>query len=124
MTKTVVDVGNCDFDHGSLRDVLETHFQATLIQTHSADEALQALRSQPVDLLLVNRKFDRDQGDGLELIKRIRSEPELAGTPCMLISNFAEYQAQAVEAGAEMGFGKQRLQESDTRDLLAKFLAP
>ena len=122
MTKTVVDVGNCGMDHESLRAMLEANFQVSLIQAHSVDEALDFLRAHDVDLLLVNRIFDRDQSDGLEMIKRVQADPELATTVCMLISNFDEYQQQAVAAGAELGFGKQRLQETKTKESLARFL--
>jgi CheY-like chemotaxis protein len=122
MTKTVVDVGNCEMDHGSLRAMLEPSFQVSLIQAHSADEALDLLRSRRVDLLLVNRKLDRDQSDGLEIIKRVKGDPELAATACMLISNFEESQQQARDAGAEPGFGKLRLQDAETKARLAKVL--
>lgn len=122
MTKTVMDVGNCSMDHDSLRAMLEANFQISPVQAHSADEALEFLRANEVDLLLVNRIFDRDQNDGLDLIKRIKADPELAGTACMLISNFDEYQQQAVAAGAEPGFGKQQLEATTTRESLARFL--
>jgi len=123
MAKTVVDVGNCSMDHGSLRAMLEANFPVSLIQAHSADEALELLRTKQVDLLLVNRVFDRDQGDGLDLIKRVKADPELAPTECMLISNFDSYQQQAVAAGAKPGFGKQGLREIETKERLAEFLA-
>ena len=104
--------------------MLETNFQqVSLIQAHSAEEVWELLRSRDVDLLLVNRLLDRDQSDGLEIIKRVKANPELAATPCMLISNFDEAQHLALEAGAEVGFGKQRLQEIGTRKSLARFLA-
>lgn len=122
MTKTVMDVGNCSMDHESLRAMLEANFKISPVQAHSAAEALDFLRANGVDLLLVNRIFDRDQDDGVELIKRIKADPELAGTACMLISNFAEFQQQAVAAGAEPGFGKQRLQATETRESLARLL--
>lgn len=110
-------------DHDSLRAMLDSEFQqVSLIQAHSADAALELLRSSDVDLLLVNRILDRDQSDGLSVIKRVKANPELATTPCMLISNFEESQQQAVDAGAEVGFGKQQLRETATRQLLARFL--
>jgi len=111
-------------DHASLRAMLEAHFpQVALVAAHSSAEAVALLQSHDVDLLLINRILDRDQTDGLALIQRIKADPEFATMPCMLISNFDEYQQQAVDAGAEVGFGKQRLQEPATRQLLARFLA-
>ena len=121
--KTVVDVGNCGADHGALQGMLEANFSVSLIQAHSAEEALESLRANDVGLLLVNRILDRDHSEGLEIIRQVKSDPALANTPCMLISNFAEYQQEAVEAGAERGFGKQQLHEAETREALAKFLA-
>ena len=121
--KTVLDVGNCDMDHGSLRAMLEANFQVSLLRAHTAEEAFDLLQSQEIDLLLVNRKLDRDQSDGLAMIKLVKAHPELSGTACMLISNFDQYQQQAMESGAEPGFGKQRLQAPETKALLASLLA-
>ena len=102
--------------------MLDMNFEVSLVRTHSADEAFDVLRSRRVDLLLVNRKLDRDQSDGLAIIQGVKADPELAATPCMLITNFDEHQQKAIAAGAEPGFGKQRLQDPATKDLLARFL--
>lgn len=123
MPKTIVDVGNCDMDHASLQMMLDANFEVELVRAHSAEEALKLIRSGNVDLVLINRKLDRDQADGVELIERVKGEPELAATPCMLISNFEESQQQAIDAGAERGFGKRQLDDAATRERLAKLLA-
>jgi hypothetical protein len=41
----------------------------------------------------------------------------------MLVSNYPEYQEQAVGAGAAMGFGKAELRSPATLARLAEFLA-
>jgi CheY-like chemotaxis protein len=122
MTKRVLDVGNCHPDHAAIRRLIESQFGAEVVRAHRSQDALEALRSGPFDLVLINRVFDRDGGDGVELIRRIKGTPECSAVPAMLISNYAEYQEQAVAAGAERGFGKNDLAETGTRAKLARFL--
>jgi CheY-like chemotaxis protein len=121
--KRVLDVGNCSLDHGSISALLAKHFAADVVQVHGPDDALEALRGGTFDLVLVNRKLDRDQSEGLAIIKQIKANPQLASTPCMLITNFPEHQAAAVAAGAEPGFGKSNLTAPETIERLGKFLS-
>lgn len=123
MSKRILEVGNCDMDHGNLRELIEGSFDASVVRCHTTDEVLAALRKAPADLVLVNRQFDRDLTDGVELIKKIKADSRLRSTPCMLITNFPELQAAAVAAGGEPGFGKRDLGHVETRELLAKFLS-
>ncbi len=83
-------------DHGSIRWLIERSFSAQVEQAHDADEALAALRAQRFDLVLVNRKLDVDSSDGLELIRRIKADRQLAATPVMLVTNYPQYQQQAI----------------------------
>lgn len=68
------------------------------------------------DLLLINRIFHTSQDSGIRLVK------ELANAGCaaklMLISNYADAQAEAVEAGAVRGFGKGALGAGTTSSVL------
>ncbi len=121
-TKRVLDVGNCDFDHAAIRRLIEGQFDAQVIQEHSQSAALAALRREHFDLVLVNRKFDQDYSDGLDLIRAIKADPALADTPVMLITNYAEHQQTAVEAGAIPGFGKAELSSPETIRRLAEVL--
>ena len=123
MSKRVLDVGNCDLDHGNLSALVEGSLGATLVRCHTANEALEALRRAPADLVLVNRQLDRDLTEGLEVIRRVKADPRLRDTPCMLITNFPEHQAAAMAAGGEPGFGKRDLGQPQTRELLARYLA-
>jgi two-component system chemotaxis response regulator CheY len=122
MTKHVLDVGNCVPDHAAIRDLIEGSFDAQVVQAHGPGDALDILRSRPIDLVLVNRKLDRDYRDGIDVIKAIKAEPSLATTPVMMLTNLAEHQQLAVAAGAEPGFGKAQLDETETFDRLRAFL--
>jgi CheY-like chemotaxis protein len=120
--KRVLDVGNCAMDHGAISALLAAQFGAQVEQAHGPEDALELLRRERYDLVLVNRMLDRDGSEGLELIRQIKADAELAKTPCMLITNFPEHQAAAVAAGAERGFGKKCLADPETVERLRKFL--
>lgn len=122
MKKHVLDVGQCQMDHGALRRLIEGKFAADVTQAHSAEQALVQLRSRQFDLVLVNRKLDADYSDGLEIIKQIKADPDLAGVNVMLVTNYAEHQAQAIAAGAVPGFGKSELAAPATLERLRPFL--
>jgi two-component system chemotaxis response regulator CheY len=124
MTKRVLDVGNCGPDHAAIRHLLETMFRAAVIQAHGPDDTLALLRRESIDLVLVNRKLDQDYSDGLEIIRAIKADPQLAAVPCMLITNHAEHQEQAVSAGAIHGFGKKQLRDPQAHERLAAVLKP
>jgi CheY-like chemotaxis protein len=120
--KNVLDVGQCRPDHAAIRRLVESHFDARVTQAHDAEDALAKLRAGPFDLVLINRKLDADYSDGLEIIQQMKADPKLATIPVMLVSNYPEYQQEAVAAGAEPGFGKAQTDEPETHKLLGKFL--
>jgi CheY-like chemotaxis protein len=122
MTKQVLDIGNCRPDHAAIRSLIEGAFDASVTQAHGMDDALAVLRTTPFTLVLVNRQMDRDRSSGLAVIEKIKSTPEVASTPVMMITNFADHQELAVQAGAERGFGKRELADPATREKLAAFL--
>jgi CheY-like chemotaxis protein len=122
MTKRVLDIGNCSMDFGAISGMLRKQFAAEVVQCHGPDDSLDALRHGQFDLVLVNRKLDQDYSDGLDIIHAIKADPQLAAVPVMLITNYAEYQEQAVAAGALPGFGKKQLYDDTTQERLAKLL--
>ncbi|MGL4464568.1 MAG: response regulator [Planctomycetia bacterium] len=122
MAKRVLSIGQCVPDHTSLERLLTTRFQAEVVAAALPDEALLQLRSKPFDLVLVNRKLDADYSDGLEIIKRIKADPDLKSAPCMLVTNYPEYHEQATAVGAEVGFGKAELNTPETEEKLRKHL--
>lgn len=112
MTKKVLSVGQCSYDHGNISRALRAEFGADVQAAATADEALAVLRQGGVALVLVNRVFDANGDSGLDFVRRAKEDaPDV---PVMLVSNFADAQAQAVEAGALPGFGKAALGEPQT----------
>jgi CheY-like chemotaxis protein len=121
MPKRVLDVGNCGFDHSAIARYVQREFGAETDAAHDADEALRKAKSGQYALVLVNRVFDAG-GSGLELIQKLKSDPETQALPAMMITNYADHEANAIAAGAEPGFGKATLHDAQTRERLAKFL--
>jgi two-component system chemotaxis response regulator CheY len=121
--KRVLDVGQCSPDHASIRRLIETHFEAQVVQAHGADDAFRQLRADTFDLVLINRVLDADGSDGVEIVEQIKADSKLADLPVMLVTNYLEHQERAVEAGAEPGFGKDALASPQTRQLLERFLS-
>src|SRR5438552_2303305 len=103
--KRVLSVGQCGFDHGQLAHRLREMFDAEVI---AADDERDALRKLDASfaLILVNRVFDADGASGIDFIRRVSEHTK---TPLMLVSNYADAQAEAVAAGSLPGFGKSAL---------------
>jgi len=118
----VIDVGNCGFDHSSLSGLLQQHFQMPCISVANGVELQRELKQGDVALVIVNRVFDSDGGDGLGLIGQLKENPETANIPVMLLSNYPDAQANAVALGALPGFGKSSLRSEATRELLTAVL--
>ncbi|MDH3716648.1 MAG: response regulator [Planctomycetota bacterium] len=122
MPKRVLDVGNCAPNFAAIKSLVEDNFDATVVQAHLPADALEAVRNQRPDLVLVNRKLDTDYSDGMLIIQQIYADPKLADVPCMLVSNYEEHQQAAMAAGAQQGFGKSQLNEPQTLERLSEFL--
>jgi two-component system chemotaxis response regulator CheY len=118
----VLDVGNCDADHGAIRSLIESQFAARVVRAHNAAEVGRLLREQSFELVLVNRLLDEDQSSGLELITHIKRDPALREVPVMMITNFPDHQQLATRAGARPGFGKRQLHDPETLRLLGEVL--
>ena len=114
MAKRVLAIGNCSYDHGNLTAAIREHFDAEVQAASNADEALTLLGEQSFDLVLVNRVLEVDRSSGVDLVRRIKQDPQLGDPVVMLVSNFSDAQADAVEAGAERGFGKKALSAPET----------
>jgi len=122
MPKKVLDIGQCDMDHASIGQFIEARFDATVVRAHGAQDALAQLRDGRFDLVLINRKLDRDQSDGIDIVRTIKADTDLESIPVMLVTNFDDHQELAVSAGAEPGFGKSGLADGDTEKRLERFL--
>lgn len=122
MSKRVLDVGNCGPDFASIKRFLTNTFDCTIQQAHGLEDTLATLRGGEFDLVLINRKLDRDYSDGIEILRQIKADSELKATPVMLITNYTEHQDAAVELGAERGFGKLEFGKSETKEKLQPIL--
>lgn len=114
MTKRVLNVGQCVPDHAAITRFLTQNFDCRVETADHLQETVTKLESTPFDLILVNRKLDIDYSDGMEIIRSLRSDTRFTGIPVMLISNYPEYQDDAVAAGAWRGFGKAELGQAAT----------
>lgn len=119
---SVLNVGNCDPDHGMIHRMLTEHFDVDVDRVMFIEQALERMRGRSYDLVLVNRLIFEDGSEGRTLVRRAKADTALSKTPIMLVSNFPEAQAAAVAEGAERGFGKDALFQAETLERLASFL--
>ena len=100
----VLLVGHCGFDSGGLTAAARDALPGARVERVNSQDALNQ-RKVPGAVLLVNRVLDGrfDASDGVDLIRREAAKGELKA---MLVSNFAQSQAAAEEAGGLPGFGK------------------
>lgn len=122
MTKTVLDIGNCNPDHYAITQLLTGNYDVVVLRAHELSDALQLLSEKKVDLIVINRKLDIDYSDGIEILRHLKQDAAFKGIPTMIITNYAEQQLAAVAEGAEYGFGKLQYSEPATRDCLSRFL--
>ncbi len=121
MTIRVLNVGQCAFDHGSIARVLMT-LGAQTIKVDFHRDVLRAINQHSPALILVNRVNDSDASSGIDLIRELKSDAEVSTIPVMLISNHADAQQAAIQAGAIPGFGKYALHSPATASLLRSVL--
>jgi CheY-like chemotaxis protein len=119
--RRVLSVGQCAADHAGISWALRK-FGVEVTPAATQAEALQRLRLEAFDLVLVNRVIDADGDVGVELIRRMKADRALGATPVMLVSNHADAQREAVEAGAEPGFGKAALGRPEMPECMRPFL--
>lgn len=120
----ILSVGQCGYDHGRISRYLRDTFGAETVRADSADEALEALRRGAYGLVLVNRLLDEDGSSGLDLLRALKADDRLAAVPTMLVSNYAEAQAEATGLGSLPGFGKADLGKPSAHAALAAALTP
>lgn len=123
MPKKVLDVGNCNPDHGSLTHLLQSNFDVEISRTHGMRDTLELLQTDEFDLILVNRLMDRDGSSGLNIIKTIKENANSTKTPVMMITNYPDHQEAAVSEGAILGFGKSELHDPHTLNKLEECLS-
>lgn len=124
MSKRVLSIGQCGFDHASISATFQRHFAAVVEPVDDYAEAAEWIEREGLpDLVLVNRKLDADGGDGLEVIRAVKEHPSASRVPVMLVSNYPDYQAQAAALGAVPGFGKAELTRHETLEKFRRYLS-
>lgn len=118
----VLDVGNCNADSAAIRAMLERHFAVGLDRVMYIGDAIEKMRNNRYDLVLVNRLIFEDDSQGLELVRRAKSDAAVQSAPIMMLSNHADAQATAVAEGAVAGFGKANIDHLSTVELLGQYL--
>jgi two-component system, chemotaxis family, chemotaxis protein CheY len=98
--------------------MLQRHFDVNVVSVDTVSEAMSELRGGGLDLVLVNRRLDRDGSSGLDFVAVLKGDAELSGVPVMLVSNLHDAQRQASALGALPGFGKAALDEPATLERL------
>ena len=122
MPKTLLDCGNCGPDFNTVRQMATANSGAPVLQSHGTQDTLEILRTRQVDLVMVNRKLDRDYSDGLEVVKAIKADAAIGSVPVMLVTNYEEHQQAAMEAGCVRGFGKLAINEPATLEAIEPYL--
>lgn len=122
MKKHVLSVGQCVPDQGAIERFLHHHFDVEVVTAQDAQETSRRLAEDRFDLVLVNRKLDRDYSDGIEIIRQLKASSAAAEVPVMLITNFPEHDRAAVEIGAVPGFGKADVESPSLAERLGPYL--
>src|SRR5215212_2004172 len=121
--KVVVLVGHCGPDSSYLRMAVRNAVRDADITMADDDRDLQRAIQQGASLLLLNRELEYGFSDrrGVDLLKRLR--PEYPNLKMMLVSNYADAQAEALAAGAVPGFGKREIGSPRVAEVLRNALA-
>jgi CheY-like chemotaxis protein len=122
MTRRVLNVGQCVPDTIKITNFLKSSFDVEIVPSATAPETIDLLGKSSYDLVLINRKLDADYTDGLNIIRQMKADERFQNIPVMLVTNYAEYQQEAVATGAAYGFGKDELGSSDAVARLTPYL--
>ena len=120
MPKTIVLVGHCGPDSSYLRMAINKSVKDAKVLMADDDSELSQALEAGADLILFNRQlgYGFTEPEGVKAIERLKYLSN--GTKMMLISNYPDAQAAAVEAGALPGFGKRELGSQRVTELLRK----
>ncbi len=119
--KEVLIVGHCDLDHPQITSLIEKNFSAAVTRVKLLKDTKGHLEQKNYDLVIINRIGAFDSESGLELIKEIK-KGDSDQPPLMMVTNYQEQMDSAVENGAVLGYGKERLHDKETINILSKYL--
>jgi DNA-binding NarL/FixJ family response regulator len=107
MSKRILLVGHCGVDGPRLKDELSRALPGVEVERVNSEDELRRNVGEGADLLLVNREPVGFEGEGLDLIKQVKSlNPDCK---VMLVSDYDDAQQDAEHAGAMKGFGKSEM---------------
>ena len=119
--KNVLVVGHCDLDHPQITSLIEKNFSAKVTRVKLLKKTVGYLDKQDYDLVIINRIGAFDQKSGLELIREIKEDGRFK-MPLMMVTNYKDQMDKAVESGAVSGYGKDRIYDKETIELLSEYL--
>ncbi len=119
--KNVLIVGHCDLDNPQITSLIVKNFSAEVTRVKLLKKTIGYLEKQDYDLVIINRIGAFDQEGGLELIKEIKKDGRF-NTPLLMVTNYKDQMHKAIESGAVEGYGKDKLNDKKTLELLSKYL--
>jgi DNA-binding response OmpR family regulator len=119
--KNVLIIGHCDLDNPQITSLIEKTFSVKTTRLKMLEKAVESLEKQDYDLVIINRIGAFDQESGLELIKAIKQDGRFK-MPLMMVTNYKDQMEEAIKCGAVLGYGKDRLHDKDTIELLSQYL--
>ena len=119
--KNVLIVGHCDLDHPQITSLIKKNFSASVTRLKQLKETIEYLEKHDYDLVIINRIGAFDQESGMELIKEIKKDGRFK-TPLMMVTNYKDQMDIAIKKGAVPGYGKDKLYDSETIELLSTYL--
>ncbi|MFT3784470.1 MAG: response regulator [Nibricoccus sp.] len=121
MTKTVLvvdDYASVRFYHANL--LRQAGFKA--VDARDGHEALEKIRQSRIDLILLDLIMPKMSGE--EFIRRIRSLPEYANIPLLVISSeAAEDQIRPIAGSGKIGFAIKPIVPGSLLDSVRKLIA-
>jgi len=119
--KNVLIIGHCDLDNPQITSLIENNFSAKATRLKISKDAVGYLEKQDYDLVIINRIGAFDQESGLELIKAIKQDGRFK-IPLMMVTNYKDQMEEAIKCGAVPGYGKDKLHDKNTIEILGKYL--
>jgi len=116
----VLVVGHCDLDHPQITALIEKNFSVKVTRLKPLNKTFEYMEKQNYDLVIINRIGAFDQESGMELIKTIIQDGRFK-VPLMMVTYYKDQMDKAVEIGAVPGYGKDKLHDKETLELLSKY---
>lgn len=120
--KLILHVEDNQYNRKIIRDLLSKN-NYEIVEAHNGEAALEALTRQRPDLILMDVQLPKLSG--LEVTRRIRTDPSLARIPVIAITSFALSgdDRLALEAGCNAYIAKP-FRPRDLLEIIRRFLGP